>query len=206
MDGYEDLVRTDRLWVRLGEAWSADPDVRWRILGNAHTHRGRIQVQPIGTGEPYATVSLSDVVGCSAEARVWLNGFLAGQEAELSEFLGGRDPHDATPTELDRWRNWNRAWRRTGQAPALRKAPPADAVPVDLGPPTPWAYVAGAFLVHEDARWRLADPQPREFDPVASPGRDGWAWPGSICELRRHCSVRVDGAVTVCEDCHHITV
>jgi hypothetical protein len=112
VDGYEDLVGSDRMWVRLGEAWSGNPTLRWRIVGNGHTHRGRIAVEPIGTSDPPVNISLGDVVDCSAEAKIWLNGFLAGQEAGLNEFLG-REVDQVSASEIERWQDWNASWRRT---------------------------------------------------------------------------------------------
>lgn len=39
------LVGSDGMWVRLGEAWSGNPTLRWRIVGNGHTHRGVLGAQ-----------------------------------------------------------------------------------------------------------------------------------------------------------------
>jgi hypothetical protein len=193
----------DELWIRLGPAWSADRTVRWRILGNGHTHRGRILVEPIGLDQPPTRISLPDVVECSPAARAWLEGFLAGQEPELYEFLG-RDDRDEPPTddEVDRWLAWNQRWRSEGIAPALRRLPDAAAVPADLGPPPAWTYNAGRYLLWSRQGWIPAEPQPRSDDPEADV--DGWAWPGTVCGSRgTHDMDENDyGDVEICEDCH----
>lgn len=204
MDGYEDLVGSDRMWVRLGEAWSGDPTLRWRIVGNGHTHRGRITVEPIGTSDPPVNISLGDVVDCSAEAKIWLNGFLAGQEAELNEFLG-REVDQVSALEIERWQDWNASWRRTGHAPSLQRQPAAVEVPENLGPPLPWIYIAGDYRVCENGAWRPAAPQPAPYASFVSPARDGWAWPGSLCEARRHHALVAYGELSVCDDCHHVS-
>jgi hypothetical protein len=188
------------LWVRLRGDWTPDPQLRWMIFGNAHTHRGHFHVCS-AVGDEHRTVNLGDVVDASAQARVWLAGFLAGQEATLAEFLGMDDEllDAADEADEERWRSWNARFREHGFAPALEVIPPRDLDLSYVAPPPPWCFVGGRYREWDDGTWRVADAQP---DP-AEPGF-GWAWPGTVCAERRHHREEDAEPYLVCADCHHV--
>lgn len=191
----------DRLWVRLKPGWSPESEQRWRIDGNAHTHRGHFHVCAIGL-DLHRSVNLGDVAEVSPEARIWLDGFLCGQEAGQFEFMGRSDEllDGMDAGDEARWRAWNKRFRATGIAAALPTLP-AEAAELDgLDEPQPWTYIAGRYWVWSCGRWAAAEHQPApELDPP------GWAWPGTTCAARRHHALSLLGPVTVCDDCHEVT-
>lgn len=71
----------------------------------------------------------------------------------------------------------------------------------DIDGPRPWTFVADLYRVWTGLTWAVADPQPTLAD-----GPQGWTWPGTPCESRGHHSLEQVGDVTVCEDCHRVTV
>ena len=152
----------ERIWVRLGPQRTPDPDLRWLIEGSAHTHRGHLHVSA-QDGSLAATVHPGDITDASPEARLWIDGFLRGQEAGLFEFLGRSldlyDNHD--DGDVARWLAWNQRFRRHGWAPPLWPVPAADPALNGLSGPQPWSYSGGRFWVWRDA-WVVADPQPRD--------------------------------------------
>ena len=192
----------DRIWVRLKSRWTPDPNIRWRIDGNAHTHRGHFWVSALDETVT-RTVNATDVVDASPEARLWLDGFLRGQEATLFEFMGSSEDllARADAEDLARWQDWNTRFRATGSAPGLNHLPASvDALGL-IADPQPWCYVAARYWVWGDGAWVVATPQPDEVEPVL-----GWAWPNTICASRGHHSLAdAYGPISVCEDCHEVT-
>jgi hypothetical protein len=89
-----------------------DTNLKWRIGGNAHTHRGHFHVCAIGENR-HPSANMGDVIDASAEAPIWLAGFLHGQESEFFEFIGTSDELDngADEDDHDRWRGWNDRFR-----------------------------------------------------------------------------------------------
>jgi hypothetical protein len=191
----------ERVWVTLKPELTPDPDLRWSIEGSAHTHRGHLHVSARG-GSLQATVHPGDIATASPEARLWIDGFLCGQEAGLFEFLGRSleqyDNHD--DDDIARWLAWNERFRRRGWAPPLWPMPAADPVLDDLSGPQPWAYAGGRFWVWQDSAWIVADPQPQ--DPA--PDNPGQAWPGTMCVQRGHHLLASLGAISACEDCNYV--
>jgi hypothetical protein len=192
----------DRIWVRLKPGWTPHPGIRWRIDGNAHTHRGHFYVSALD-GTLTRTVNATDIVDASPEAVLWLDGFLRGQEATLFEFMGSSEDllDRVDDDDLARWQDWNKQFRETGSAPALNHLPaPVDALSV-IADPRPWCYVAGRYWVWVDGVWTVATSQPDGTDRVL-----GRAWPNTICASRGHHSFAdAYGPVLVCEDCHEVT-
>jgi hypothetical protein len=193
----------DRIWVRLKHGWTPDPAIRWRIEGNAHTHRGHFHVSAQDV-ELTRTVNATDVLDASLEGRLWLDGFLSGQEATLFEFMGSSEDllDRADNDDLARWQDWNTQFRRSGSAPALNRLPPSTEALQLIADPTPWCYVAGRYWIWQDNTWTVAAPQPNGGEGFA-----GWAWPNTVCDSRRHHSFDDEhyGPVAVCEDCHEVT-
>jgi hypothetical protein len=194
----------DRFWVRLGRM-TPDTDLKWRIEGSAHTHRGHFHVCAIGEDE-HRSVNLSDVIEASPRALIWLAGFLHGQESHFFEFMGRSDELDdaADNDEYQRWRAWNERFRALGYSPSgLSDLPPPVPQLGGVIDPGPWAYVAGLYRVWHDGVWEVSNPQPVLNDPEAM---DGWTWPGTPCEARGHHSLENIGEITLCEDCHQVSV
>ena len=203
MDDREGLPWSDeRIWVTLKADWTPDPDLKFSILGSAHTHRGHLHVSARGR-DLQPTVHPGDIADASPEARLWLDGFLCGQEAGLFEFLGRSVEllDMADDGDFDRSEAWNAAFRRRGWAPRLQTMPSADPVLDELAVPQPWVYVGGRFWVWDAGTWVVEDPQPAGAD-ADSPG---WARPGSLCAQRGHHLDADFGLFSACEDCHHVS-
>jgi hypothetical protein len=179
VDDREGLPWSDeRIWVTLKPDWTPDRDLK-------------------------PTVHPGDIAGASPEARLWLDGFLCGQEAGLFEFLGSSvELLDMADDDDDvvRWKAWNAGFRRRGWAPRLQTMPSADPALDELPVPQPWVYVGGRFWVWQAGAWVVEDPQPAGAD-ADSPG---WARPGGICAQRGHHLYADFGSFSACEDCHHV--
>lgn len=200
-----DLPQPDeRLWVRLRPEWAQplDESTRWVICGNAHTHRGHFYVAALGDNAS-RTVRLDDVIDASEEARLWLDGFLAGQEPSRYEFMGADDDlyEAADAADDQRYEALRVHFRRTGWAPRLGQPPPVAPAASDVGPPQPWCWTAGLFRVLASDGWRPADPQP---------SCESWNvgfWPDTICADRSFHRLSVldeHSGLLLCEDCHLI--
>lgn len=193
-----DYDTTDpRLWVRLDVA-GVDSQLRWLIAGNAHTHRGHFHVCS-AIGNLHRSVNHADVAEASEESRIWLEGFLHGQEPDLWVYLGS-DPdlnESAADADLIRWQHFNRAFRGTGSIPQPLETLPS-ARPELVGPsPPPWCFVGGLYRVQTIDGWVAADPQPTG---------DGWYWPNSVCQMRDEHSMEMPSDdVSACEDCHLVS-
>jgi hypothetical protein len=200
-EGWRISWPNDRVWVRLTPGWTPDPDILWRVEGNAHTHRGHFHVSALD-GTLTRTVNATDVVDASLEGRFWLGGFLRGQEATLFEFMGRSEEllDGVDDDDLARWQDWNARFRLNGSAPPLNDLPPSVEVLRHIVEPVPWCHVAGRYWVWRDGGWLVASPQPDGAENVA-----GWAWPDTVCASRRHHSLEVHGVVAVCQDCHEVT-
>jgi hypothetical protein len=138
------------------------PDIRWPIEGNAHTHRGHFHVSARDGGLS-RTVNAADVVDASPEARLWLDGFLRGQEATLFEFMGSSEDllDRVDDDDLARWQTWNARFRTNGSAPGLNHLPPPVEALGRIDNPAPWCHVAGRYWIWrepEDRRISCAIP------------------------------------------------
>jgi hypothetical protein len=181
-----------------------DPNLKWRIDGSAHTHRGHFHVCAIGEDQ-HRSVNVSDVVEASPEARIWLAGFLHGQEPEFFEFMGRSEELDDAADEADyeRWSDWNDRFRALGYAPSsLGELPPPILELDHVVDPMPWAFVGGLYRVWHDGAWQVAAPQPTL---TRSGAKEGWTWPGTPCEERGHHSLEQLDKIMLCEDCHEVS-
>jgi hypothetical protein len=64
-----------RLRVRLAHC-----DAPHYLVGNSHTFRGRMSAWCVALGQEIS-ISKSDVIDAPAEAQIWIDGFLRGNEA-----------------------------------------------------------------------------------------------------------------------------
>jgi hypothetical protein len=160
------------------------------LLGNAHTHRGRMyawsEALKMGTD-----VSKYDVTDASDAAHRWIEGFLSGNEPSPAEYLGIDELAVAQLNDDDpRWARWQAAladFRETGTMPTLSRVPTipfADDAAFDHAP---WTWAGGQVWIWRDKAWGLADPQPQ---------LDGEDLAGSPCAIRGYHDM--DGA-----DEHH---
>jgi hypothetical protein len=181
-----------------------DPNLKWRIDGSAHTHRGHFHVCAIGE-DRHRSVNMSHVVEASPDALIWLAGFLHGQEPEFFEFMVRSDELDeaADEADYDRWRDWNDRFRKLGYPPSELNELPRPIPELDyVVDPVPWTFVGGCYRIWQHGAWQVATPQPA----LNAVGREGWAWPGTLCEERgRHCLEQLD-RISLCEDCHEVSV
>ncbi len=193
----------DRLWVRLKPGWTPDPDWKWRIFGSAQTYAGHFHVCAIGHDEQHRSVNVADVAEFAPAARLWLSGFLAGQEITQFQFMGSSVELLDTMTEADedRWRAWNVAFRRRGYELSLDELPEVDepALATAHDPPA-WAFIAGQFWTYSETGWAPADPQPAPFS-----GDQPARWPGTVCVERGHHDMDLEvGEVVLRIDCHAV--
>src|SRR5258708_24230173 len=79
----EKSVLDRRLWVVLFD------DTKGILVGNPHTYPGRFNVWSMQDNEAI-TCSLEDIREASPEARLWLEGYLAGNEPSPYLFFGDR--------------------------------------------------------------------------------------------------------------------
>jgi hypothetical protein len=100
-------VGTDELWV------IAHNGERGILEGNPHTHPGRFSVRWESTGLTHPT-SLSDLADMSAEASVWLRGFMSGNEPDVYDVLGLDDGVEPTDGQYEVWRRQLADFRQTG--------------------------------------------------------------------------------------------
>ncbi|HEU5266216.1 MAG TPA: hypothetical protein VFU35_05925 [Jatrophihabitans sp.] len=152
-------------------------------------------------GDEHRTVNLGDVAEVSPKARVWLAGFLAGQEAGFAEFMGWDDGliDAATDADYERWQAWNARFRVEGSAPRLESMPPADLDLSYVEEPPPWCFVGGLYREWRDGVWRVGGEQPAPEDPAF-----GWARPGTVCAERGHHREEDCEPYLVCGACHHV--
>ena len=95
-----------RLWVRSDEF-----DSDGFLLGNSHTFPGRFLVWWRKYGAGYST-SLNQLDECSADAAIWLEGYLAGSEPP--PWFGDDFGYDDTDPRTELWYEALRRYRRTG--------------------------------------------------------------------------------------------
>jgi len=173
------------------------------ILGNSHTHRGRFKVRIISTGTEVSS-SLPDVESASDAARRWIDGFLAGSEPSLYEYLGidgaGLEP---TNEDIVRWKNYCARFRASGLAHDLRRRPTKllqltreeeSELHSDVAP---WSLAGEIVWCQNRGRWIAIEPQPSivadEF------------MVGTICASRlEHDLMNTTSDWTVCLDCSQV--
>jgi hypothetical protein len=121
-------------------------------------------------------------------------GFLAGSEPSLEQFLGLPADSDESPDDaaVVRWLAAMREYRASGVAPRLNLRPSLP-VSAEVAFLEPWMTVGGQIWVWRDGGWR-PDPD-REVPP------DDFL-PESICfERSEHLMVLYEPHHLVCEDC-----
>jgi len=186
------MTERDELWVETDAG-------RFRLDGNAHTAPGRIAVwsDAVGSG---VTLSKSDVRDASPEAWAWIDGFLAGSEPELYEFLG-IDALDADLLADDapairRYQDAMAIFRATGSLPYPIERRPTLAPPAGL-PRAPWSAAGGEVLGWVGRAWQPLVPQPElTFALIV----------GTICAERAHHELTLAGDHHVyCADCGELT-
>jgi hypothetical protein len=177
---------------------------RLYIVGNAHTHPGWMHVYAPSIDRGYI-VSLSEIAEMSNLARVWIAGFLAGNEPSLNDYLGCDDAGDLADDDPDvlRWIEACRRFRSTGDLPPLyivdptglcRRTPGCRLCPFGIRQ----ASKCGPGTANGE-EWSLADPQP---DLV---------WnsflAGTFCDQRGwHADAEpIPPAHAVCADCGFVT-
>jgi hypothetical protein len=143
----------------------------------------------------FRTISKDDVIDASPVARAWIDGFLAGSEPDLHEFLGVTDDeagHIAgDDPAFERWRAHLAESRESGWMPPLLLRPSAP-VPAQAEHLDPWCWVGGEFWAWRDRQWSVIDPPP--------PMRDGFL-ETSVCHARGNCDLALFGDYAICVDC-----
>jgi len=175
----------------------ADVGPCW-LLGNGHTHAGRMVVLVIGT-DMTLHVSKHEIVEPSPSVAAWIEGFLAGQEPDYDAWRGWAEDERVDDADYDdpaawaRYRAFIRAFQERGYLPyAIQRRP-------TVPPPAEWAdrawiHVAGEVLGWDGSAWAPKDPQPAfAFGTLV----------GSVCadDDAIHESEVVGPGVLVCSDC-----
>jgi hypothetical protein len=98
--------------------WVVVTDVPGRCFlgGNAHTHLGHIHAWSEDLGK-LMTIRKDDVIDASPQARIWIQGFLTGNEPSLAEWLCVT-PDEAFVHERHddpKFQEWKRELRRFRQ-------------------------------------------------------------------------------------------
>ncbi len=172
-------------------------DGRCYLLGNPHTHLGRMVVW-VESLKDVAHISKDDIENASEAARRWVEGFLHGNEPTPAQYLG-IDPGAATDLEDDdpgiaRWRAALAEFRQKGTMPSLVPVPsipfPLDEVHGHL----PWTWAGGQVWIWRDASWQVAEPQP---------ALEGTSLAGSVCAMRGYDDLTADvgDRHVACKDC-----
>lgn len=185
-----DTENDDTLWVYL----RSHPGVRHFIAGSAHTFPGRFAVVPSTELHTLLYASKGDVERMSEQSRVWISGFLCGQESTFGTFLGGAEP-DPAERDVSAWKKYNETLHDTGTN-YLIAALPTDVFEFEhVSAPVPWTFVAGRYWTLKNGSW------------VGGDFRDDYDefWPDSICEKRGHHALAQLGESSLCEDCHQVS-
>jgi hypothetical protein len=184
---------SEQLWVDTADFG------RCRLLGNAHTFRGRIAAWSETLGAE-VTISRSDVRDATPDGWAWIDGFLAGNEPAFHEFLGiNARAADALPDGDPGWIRYQQAlahFRSTGSMPFPLSSRPTMPPPSGLSP-APWSAAGGEVLGWNGTAWIPLDPPP----PLTS-----GLLAGSPCEERGHHELHAAGERHLhCADCGEMT-
>jgi len=170
------------------------------LIGSAHTYFGRIAGYSEALGGGYI-FSKGEVEEYSTGAALWLEGFLAGNEPDLDEYLGFPEVWDLADSDPDvlRWVAACRRFRETGYMPPLPRRPhkilPANPL---LPKGRLWHPAGEQVWVWDGEGWSVEVPQPQLVDD------DFLA--GTVCDDRAHHSewVAIPPAHEVCCECGRI--
>jgi hypothetical protein len=170
------------------------------VIGNAHTFFGRIAGYSESLRSGYI-FSLSEVEDASPSARAWIDGFLAGNEPDLDEYLGFGEVWDLGDNDPDvvRWIDACRRFRRGGYMPPVPKRPRRQ---VPANPLLPkgrlWSPAGEQVWVWDGEGWSIELPQPQLID------NDFLV--GTVCDERaRHAEwTAIPPAHEVCCDCGRV--
>ncbi|OGO51758.1 MAG: hypothetical protein A2Z32_10230 [Chloroflexi bacterium RBG_16_69_14] len=153
-------------------------DGRLYLLGNAHTHLGRIVVWSEAI-KAATNVSKYEVTDASAASRRWIEGFLRGNEPGPAEYLGIDELAEADLDSDDpayaRWRAGLAEYYRTGTTPPLAPVPTVPFSEDATFSHVPWIWAGGQVWIWKDCAWVVADPQP---------ALDGGLLAGTVCATR----------------------
>ena len=179
-----------QFWVR-----TARQAGRCFLLGNAHTFPGRIHAWDEET-QTAITISKRDILEYSDGARAWVDGFLAGTEPSVTDFLGiAADDVDYGADDVQRWQAAMKLFRAEGElAPLMPR--PRTAVSAEAAMLNPWAIAGGQVYVCQEGAWVRG--APRQLD--------GSFDSSSICaETRMHSMAFYEPCHSVCIDCGYCT-
>jgi hypothetical protein len=177
------------LWVKV-----EGHEGRSYLLGNAHSHRGRIWAWNHALGFA-SSISTYQVLDASDGARRWMDGFLCGNEPSLSQFLGARVGDDVPDNEATLNRYWAamKRFRTDGTLDFLYLRPmhnPASGAPV---PVKLWARAGAGIVEWNGERWAW---------PSDPPEVQGRFLVGSLCHERdAHASSPQGAHHWICSDC-----
>lgn len=179
------------------EVWVENSSgLRHYLIGNAHTHLGRMLAWVDDVG--YTRLSKNEIVSSSARASDWVAGFMAGSEPELEVFLGRMVPLPGEPTPEDEAR-WLRALDHYRESGTLRTLGYVPTLPLPDGVVPGWAWTVVGHQVYrwDGQAWRVTDELVDPWGAVVA---------RSLCDERGHCSMAALGEDhIVCEDCGSAT-
>lgn len=136
---------------------------RCRLLGSAHTFAGRIAAWSETLGAN-VSISRTDVLDASSEAWAWIDGFLAGNEPAIHEFLGidarAADARADDDPGRGRYQQALAHFRATGSMPFPLTTRPTLPPPPGLSP-EPWSAAGGEVLSWNGTAWAPRNPQPQ---------------------------------------------
>jgi hypothetical protein len=172
-------------------------DGRCFLLGNPHTHLGRMVVW-VESLRDVAYISKYDVENASEAARRWIEGFLHGNEPSPAEYLGidpraEADLDDGDPG-LARWQAALVEFHQKGTMPSLVPVPSVNFPLDEIHGQVPWTWAGGQVWIWRDASWHVAEPQPE---------LEGTSLAGSVCAIRGYhdLTAEVGGRHVACIDC-----
>jgi hypothetical protein len=172
-------------------------DGRCYLLGNPHTHLGRMVVW-VESLKDVAYVSKDEIKNASEAARRWIEGFLHGNEPTPAQYLG-IDPRavadlDDDDPGMERWRAALVPFHENGTMPSLVPVPSIRFPLDDVHGHVPWTWAGGQVWIWRDASWQVAEPQPALV---------GDSLPGSVCTIRGYddLTAEVGDRHVACIDC-----
>ena len=99
----------DCLWVEINDDCGT---ARHYLVGNPHTHPGRIEVY-CPAMEKHTRISKSEIMSCSRESEYWILGYLHGNCPDPPTDAGGSRLRDDHPSMVE-WRESREEFPQTG--------------------------------------------------------------------------------------------